>query len=149
MKLQVHWEKCVRHEGRIAARACTHVGIRRNVGNVGADSGLVRLVVRHIHARHVEAEVQGLVSGGQSGPVGRDGCGDVGVGEVWIVVDVQGREDVPLDAWVLGRALNEVGGQQGPGHALTDAGLEPDGHGWDRLIMSDSARYPPTRPCSR
>lgn len=44
------------------------------LGDIGSQDGLVHVVVRNVHARHVVADFKlSDVGGGESGPVGRDG----------------------------------------------------------------------------
>lgn len=57
-----------------------------------------------------------------------DGCVVPLDQEIRLVGDRQPRVDGPVNTGVLGRAGDEVAGQEGPSHRLRDPGLEIDGH---------------------
>jgi hypothetical protein len=123
-----------------------HVG-----GNVGADNGLVRVVVRNVHAGGIVLEVElGDVRGDECSSVGGDSGLVTISGQIGVVLhrlkalafvsiggmglkthqNVQSGENGPFDSRVLGRAFDQVRAEQSPGHGLRDTGFKPNGH-WE------------------
>jgi hypothetical protein len=108
-----------------------HVG-----GNVGADNGLVRVVVRNVHAGGIVLEVElGDVRGDECSSVGGDSGLVTISGQIGVVLhrlkalafvsiggmglkthqNVQSGENGPFDSRVLGRAFDQVRAEQSPG----------------------------------